>query len=383
MAWIHRAAIVALLASSTILGIVTFRQHHALARAEDRVRELERAPTEVAEGERNSTAGGEDGASGDHIRRVRLTRESASDESVSALVARLRDDADSSGAIRRLVENCEPEVRDQLAQAWSRLDPRVQSRLLQTFFFERHPFAFDLLELGLSSGETSVRATAGALLRTIAFVDFCANPERYAVWRASTRGMSFAETVAWSARSFVEEIGVASAFDLDLMLETATKDHDSPTRLKNAGIMAILGTRLDAGPIETRRQALKASARLRPDEVFLRRHVIPMLENPGLRHEAIQTLGVRGNSWAIPHLTPFFESDLSECFAAAHAVGRIGDASAIPDLIEVIRRDNSYKSIYGVGHFALGTLTGVAWSETHDAAWWDEWWAQNRSRYGK
>ncbi len=57
------------------------------------------------------------------------------------------------------------------------------------------------------------------------------------------------------------------------------------------------------------------------------------------------------------------------------------DPIAIPTLIAVIDADNSYDTIYGVGYFALGELTGVKYDESHDGKWWREWWEKNKARY--
>ena len=35
---------------------------------------------------------------------------------------------------------------------------------------------------------------------------------------------------------------------------------------------------------------------------------------------------------------------------------------------------------YAVGHFGLSKLTGVAYDDTHDAAFWTEWWTNNQQR---
>ena len=56
---------------------------------------------------------------------------------------------------------------------------------------------------------------------------------------------------------------------------------------------------------------------------------------------------------------------------------------AIPLLIGVIDADNSYDSIYNIGHHHLRELTGVEFSFFHDGAWWRRWWAENRERNSK
>jgi predicted esterase len=66
---------------------------------------------------------------------------------------------------------------------------------------------------------------------------------------------------------------------------------------------------------------------------------------------------------------------------AAGALASIGDPRVIPTMIAVIEAGNTPRTIYDVGHFGLGRLTGVRFDESHDGAWWRRWWEKNRERY--
>jgi beta-lactamase regulating signal transducer with metallopeptidase domain len=57
------------------------------------------------------------------------------------------------------------------------------------------------------------------------------------------------------------------------------------------------------------------------------------------------------------------------------------DPIVIPYFIGLIDADNSYDSIYDIGYFGLGEITGVQYSEFHDGAWWRRWWEANKSKY--
>jgi len=50
-------------------------------------------------------------------------------------------------------------------------------------------------------------------------------------------------------------------------------------------------------------------------------------------------------------------------------------------MIAVIEADNTYDTVYGVGYFGLGKLTGVSYDEKHDGAWWRAWWEKNKQRF--
>ena len=77
------------------------------------------------------------------------------------------------------------------------------------------------------------------------------------------------------------------------------------------------------------------------------------------------------------------KGDMKEAQNLAGQLGEIGSPIAIPTLIGAIEADNSYDTVYGVGYFALGQITDVAYSPYHDGAWWRRWWEKNKSRYPK
>jgi hypothetical protein len=62
-------------------------------------------------------------------------------------------------------------------------------------------------------------------------------------------------------------------------------------------------------------------------------------------------------------------------------LARYDDPRAIPTLIGLIDADNSYDTVYSLGHFCLGRLTGVSYSHFHDGPWWRRWWEKHRHDY--
>ncbi|MCA9125135.1 MAG: hypothetical protein KDB11_33395, partial [Planctomycetales bacterium] len=58
-----------------------------------------------------------------------------------------------------------------------------------------------------------------------------------------------------------------------------------------------------------------------------------------------------------------------------------GDLRVIPTLIGLMDADNSEDSIYGIGRFGLGPLTGVDYDEVHHGRWWRKWWAVNKHHF--
>jgi poly(3-hydroxybutyrate) depolymerase len=68
-------------------------------------------------------------------------------------------------------------------------------------------------------------------------------------------------------------------------------------------------------------------------------------------------------------------SDLAERLVKEHG------PRAIPWLIGVIDADNNYETIYGVGHFGLSNITGVAYDDRRDGTWWRAWWEKNKAKF--
>jgi hypothetical protein len=104
------------------------------------------------------------------------------------------------------------------------------------------------------------------------------------------------------------------------------------------------------------------------------------------REAALRAMGVPGNGWAVAPIIEAMRSAVAKhrrgvIWSGATALGEIGDARVIPDLIELIAADNSYDTVYGIGYFALNKLTGVDYQETHDGAWWQNWWRNNSRRF--
>ena len=64
----------------------------------------------------------------------------------------------------------------------------------------------------------------------------------------------------------------------------------------------------------------------------------------------------------------------SMLWSSAQALAEIGDPIVIPTMIAVIASDDTYDTVYGVGYFGLGKLTGVKYDEGHDGDWWRAWW---------
>ncbi|HEX4146522.1 MAG TPA: TIGR03067 domain-containing protein [Pirellulales bacterium] len=84
------------------------------------------------------------------------------------------------------------------------------------------------------------------------------------------------------------------------------------------------------------------------------------------------------------------KADLGDDATKDHGTGLVSNLAteaaqaremrAIPCLIGLIEADNSIDTVYVVGYFGLGKLTGVEYSHFHDGAWWRRWWEKNRGK---
>ncbi len=67
----------------------------------------------------------------------------------------------------------------------------------------------------------------------------------------------------------------------------------------------------------------------------------------------------------------------------AQEIAKAKDPSVIPTMIGLIEAEKTERTIYGIGYYGLGKLTGVRYAESHDGEWWRQWWEENKSRYEK
>ena len=77
----------------------------------------------------------------------------------------------------------------------------------------------------------------------------------------------------------------------------------------------------------------------------------------------------------------FHTGDIETIQKLGDKLGETNHPYAIPTLIGIIDADNSYETVYWVGHFGIGELTNVDYSPFHDGAWWRRWWEANRNNY--
>lgn len=285
---------------------------------------------------------------------------------------------------------------------WSRLESvDARQQMLKAFAFHpNHPRLLDVLDLGMNDSEPQVRQWAAGYLREIAFQDFAEDSSAYKAWRQQTAGKPLEEVTAASASAWVKRMADASGARLPVearFANFAARGLEHHPLAQQAAVQAgvlDLAARWLAEHGDNRdvvRGACAILRAVRPDEAYLRRVILPLTQkgNPTeLRMAAVNLLGQKGNDWAVEPLMELLRQSLSDrkdrrtiMWAAAGALGEIGDPRVIPAMIAVIGADNTYDTVYGVGYFGLGKLTGVRYDESHDGAWWRDWWQRERQNY--
>jgi predicted esterase len=297
-----------------------------------------------------------------------------------------------------------------LRDNWNRIRHiGARQQILKAFAFsamsEMHPHIINVMHLGMTDESTEVQGWAIAYLRWIAFEDFATDFGAYQQWRDRHDDKSAQETIIdslndWTgrlregdaeARAILRESNMLALRDQPWLRETA-RQSDLP------GVLAEIVEQGTARGATARRRedaqgAMSRIRELRPDEAFLRRVVLPIImsdqPNENLLSDAYLALHGRHNAWArdivldrLTHAVTSRDRRLSTyIFTMAQTIASYSDPSVIPQLIALIDFDNSYNTIYGIGYFGLGSLTGVSYDESHDGAWWRSWWENNRERF--
>lgn len=288
---------------------------------------------------------------------------------------------------------------------WADLSVAHREQVLQPFLDGGHPYAVKLLHLAASDATLSIKNRAFALLKAYAFRDFTDDQLGYLAWNASYADTPLDQLIPLNARAFLSRLQALDpaallreleAIDLDPALSERS-GVDLPAILRESGAIALCEGWLTQGDPELQAKALEWARDIQPEQAWLREHAVSRLNQPGISdrvlYAACGALGQPGASWAQAPLSEFVvdrirsygntapslgSADLP-VIGAMNALVEIGDPAAIPQMIAMIVADPSGSAIYNVGHFGLAKLTGVSYDESHDGAWWVEWWNTNQS----
>jgi len=325
------------------------------------------------------------------------------DTSVEYWLARFRDVGDdwSRGwAVAAEVAKLPPaDALRIMTGVWPHLPVPVKEQVLKPFMFDGgHPEALAVLHLAATDGALSVQERAFSYLKDYAFQDFSTDFEGYLRWYAANEHKPLADVLTESAQRFVRDLLALSPSELAVRVHAlrrldlragANAGVDLAEVMRQAGGLRLLeACLLDADP-ELRSTALSWSSEMGAGEPWLRTWVLPAIEDgskvdPQVLDASFRALGRPSCAWAREPLVAYLRrctpDDPGQASNAASALADIGDARAIPPLIEILLADREGKLRYDVGYFGLARLTGVTWNESYDGAWWLDWWDKNHRR---
>ncbi|MHC4399567.1 MAG: PEGA domain-containing protein [Planctomycetota bacterium] len=302
-----------------------------------------------------------------------------------------------------------------VAAVWPQLnDFKVKQGLLKAFHFQENPHVLKVLHLGVTDPNREVREYALTYVAEYSKQEFSGNTEAYRDWYAKNRDRPLDEVKRagiLQARPSLEKklreiVARFEAGDLRGVQNLAEEagEHEDPIAIPiligiidadnsydtvyGVGYFALgrmIGVRYSFhhdGPWwrrwwEKNKSEYPEEVRNCPIPDLSKtdhgRSYTPFPENMDTLKgqldwlvEALQTGRPRGDIWG-----------------AAGEIAEFKDPSAIPTLIGLIEADNTYDTVYGIGYFGLGKLTGVRYNELHDGQWWRKWWEENKSRYPK
>lgn len=292
----------------------------------------------------------------------------------------------------------EPEsARQQILKAWVNTMP-------YPLHARNHPRLLDVLHLGMHDPSPKVREWAVNYVREVSLADFADDAQAYEEWHAANRVKPTEQVVADSVRALVAKSaqGEQDAASVAELLTHARYTFRDTSAARQAAIGAGLPKFIekwtaDALRSGAAREQIKLAAaglgvlrylELEPDD--LRRIVEPALRDPvpaEVRSAAVNCLARDDCPWAADVLLQTIKQSVGKpqaqgvIWGAAGALAEIGDPKAIPAMIAVIESDNTNDTVYGVGYYGLGKLTGVEYDEKHDGRWWRAWWEKNKDRY--
>ncbi len=243
-------------------------------------------------------------------------------------------------------------------------------------------------------------------LSGIALQDFAEDFPSYKAWYQANRGKPVVDVIADAARKVaadaahsVKKDALKRAGRLLQQVQVFSSEPAARRAALDAGLLRTLArwaSTADAGSpkedIELAASALQVLGEIKPGEAELRRVVVPLIARDKplmVRGPALSALGGKENAWAIDLIIDALKESIEQggtnkgapLWGAAMTLASYDDPSVIPTLIAFIDADNTYDTTYGIGHYGLSRLTGVQYHESHDGAWWRQWWEKNKQRY--
>lgn len=294
-----------------------------------------------------------------------------------------------------------------LTKAWPHMPVEARQQTMKAFRFvglndlsAMHNRLIDVLHLGMTDTQPQVQEWSINYLREIALEDFSQDINAYHKWYAANHGRPPRDVMLESCRRYITELRSGDSAAIGKLNGNDVANHigryaELQKAMTDAGGLDLIESWLKKPSLDEKSRDLLSGLMysVQPDEAYLRRVVLPAARNHPeyrIRSAALRSLGKKGNEWAVDPLLELLVEQYKkygtagqdvDYFGIGMALGSLGDPRAIPTIVGVIQDDNSYETVYGLGYFALSKLTGVRYEDSHNGAWWTQWWDKNKSRF--
>lgn len=294
------------------------------------------------------------------------------------------------GVGHRIAELPDDEALSLMQRLYDQLpSPNHRRQILKAFHFKGGTdYAIDILHLGASHGDPSVRSVAFTYVEAYAFENFGGRAGDYAAWRRSVEGRSRGDVFGEAVAGFARELATSS--DAEVVARLAAMRPmfrqiaravgvDTDAVFRGAAVDAIVLRLLTEGEPEDARTLLRWAGAVGIAEVDLRARVLPLVE--------------RGQDWALPLLEGFDGAEWVGAGLADAVAQRPGPMLAVAAvrqelegfgreerggaarLVEVLAGITSPEIALQLSRDVLVPATGrvIARDDEHDAASWRRW----------
>jgi len=269
----------------------------------------------------------------------------------------------------------------------------ARQQLLKAFDFALHERLPAMLDLGLNDGSPEVQSWALIYLKDVALQDFSSNYTAGKDWLSAHRDLplsaAFADAVWQATATLRNSNGDQLRAQLNLLKGANQSLSKFPDVIVSSGLSQMLAEVANGSDAKAVALSLDTASRIPLGDEWRREVALSRLDSNNsweVREAAARVLGRSESEWALqPLLDTLSERTYSTnrlpIFSLAQSLADLRSPKAIPTMIALIEAENTYHTIYGIGYYGLGKLTGVAYDEKHDGAWWRQWWENNKQRY--
>lgn len=308
---------------------------------------------------------------------------------------------DSYATTLEIAKSHSEEAFEIVRDHWQEVQTVEQKRaLLFAFVRSANPHLLEILDRGTQDPNPEVLRIVYEQLLNFTFRNFLTDPAAYHAWHEGIAGKKPAEIVTTGCKEFVERFLQADAAQQKMLFQVLSGlDFNSPTDLAqlrrrtavDAGLLNGLAKYLtqplnDGLNLSYAQMAFQIVQSLQPDEAFIKQTLAPLTARaipPSIRRSAATMMGTVNSAWAADRLLDVLKDDLSDTermILLSMVASRGQNLYLIPNLIGLLEAE-SWPATSQRIRYLLTVLTKTPPAPEQDAAWWRNWWSQNKTRY--